>query len=237
MADRNGLRLSSTLLLVGLLLYALGTVLHVMIDAASGSSSGNDHRAVFSAIAAGGNWTAAHLIQFLGVASLTAGTLVLFFALQITSGAPLWVNRLAAVAAVASLALAGVVYAVDGVGLKQAVDAWAQAPDAEKAARFASAESVRWLEWGTRSYQTFFLGFALLLFGIAIAWSRRIPRPIGLVMGLAGIVSFVVGWQEGVEGFAPETNGPLLLWAVLLLVFIVWLVVVSWRMRDTASAK
>jgi len=34
---------------------------------------------------------------------------------------------------------------VDGVALKQAVNAWASAPDAEKAARFASAEAIRWL--------------------------------------------------------------------------------------------
>lgn len=233
MADRSGLRLAATLLLIGLLLYAVGTVLHVMIDAAVNSSSGNDHPAVFRAIAAGGYWTAAHLIQFLGIALLTAGMLVLFFALNIAAGAPMWANRLGAVAAVGALALAGVVYAVDGVALKQAVDAWAQAPAAEKAARFAAAESIRWLEWGTRSYQTFMLGFALVLFATAIVLTGRIPRAIGYVMGLSGLVSFVVGWQEGVEGFAPSTNGPLMLWAVLLLVFITWLLVVAWRMKES----
>lgn len=35
------------------------------------------------------------------------------------------------------------------------VNAWANAPDAEKAARFASAETVRWLEWGMRSSANF----------------------------------------------------------------------------------
>ena len=40
----------------------------------------------------------------------------------------------------ATLALYGVLQAVDGVALKQAVNAWASAPDAEKATRFASAE-------------------------------------------------------------------------------------------------
>ena len=51
-----------------------------------------------------------------------------------------------------TLALYGVVMAVDGVALKQAVNAWASAPVAEKAARFASAEAIRWIEWGARSY-------------------------------------------------------------------------------------
>ncbi len=45
-----------------------------------------------------------------------------------------------------ALGLSGVLQAVDGVALKQAVDAWVSAPDAEEAARFASAETVRWLE-------------------------------------------------------------------------------------------
>jgi hypothetical protein len=56
-----------------------------------------------------------------------------------------------------ALGLYGVLQAVDGVALKQAVNAWASAPEAEKAARFASAETIRWLEWGTRSYQSFML--------------------------------------------------------------------------------
>jgi hypothetical protein len=57
------------------------------------------------------------------------------------------VARLGAVSAAVALALYGVLQAVDGVALKQVVDAWVRAPEAEKAARFASAETIRWLEW------------------------------------------------------------------------------------------
>ena len=42
-----------------------------------------------------------------------------------------------------ALGFYGVLQAVDGVALKQAVDAWVNAPEADKAARFASAEVVR----------------------------------------------------------------------------------------------
>src|SRR4051812_14561100 len=68
---------------------------------------------------------------------------------------PIWstgVGRFVAVSVVVALALYGVLQAVDGVALKHAVDAWANAPEAQKAARFASAETVRWLEWGMNSY-------------------------------------------------------------------------------------
>jgi hypothetical protein len=56
------------------------------------------------------------------------------------------VARLGAVSAAVALGLYGVLQAVDGVALKQVVDAWVRAPEAEKAARFASAETIRWLE-------------------------------------------------------------------------------------------
>jgi hypothetical protein len=65
------------------------------------------------------------------------------------------VGRFGAVSAVVTLALYGVLQAADGVAPKHAVDAWVSAPDPEKAGRFASAEAIRWLEWGLRSYQSF----------------------------------------------------------------------------------
>jgi hypothetical protein len=40
-------------------------------------------------------------------------------------------------------------------------DALVRAPESEKAARFASAETIRSLEWGTRSYQSFVFGLSL----------------------------------------------------------------------------
>ena len=48
-------------------------------------------------------------------------------------------------AAGVALALYGIASVVEGVALKHAVDAWASAPAAEQAARFASAEAIRWL--------------------------------------------------------------------------------------------
>src|SRR5437867_3699834 len=143
--------------------------------------------AVFAEYASSGNWTAIHLGQFAGMAVIIAGLLALFFALDIHSGAPGWVGRFGAVSTVVTLALYGVLQAVDGVALKQAVDAWASAPDAEKTARFASAEAIRWLEWGTRSYHSFMFGLALVLFATMIVGTARIPRLIGYLMGLSGL--------------------------------------------------
>ena len=71
------------------------------------------------------------------------------------------IGLIGAAAAVAALALYGALQAVDGVANKQADVAWVNAPEAEKAARFASAEAMRWVEWGCGA-TTPALGLALL---------------------------------------------------------------------------
>src|SRR4051812_6992689 len=181
MIDRTSLRLSATLLLVGQLLYIVVSQFHADREAA------NNHPAVFAEYAASGIWTAVHLGQFAAMAILLAGLLALFYALDVQAGAARWASRFGAGSTVGTLALYGVLQAVDGVALKQAVNAWVSAPDAEKAARFATAETIRWVEWGVRSYQDFALGLALLLFAVAVERTACVPRPIGYLMGLSGL--------------------------------------------------
>src|SRR3954470_22997329 len=146
--DRTSLRLSATLLLVGQLLYVLVTLLHTGGEA-------NNHPAIFAAYAGSGIWTAVHVAQFACMATMLAGLLGLFSALDVQAGPARLAARLGAASTTAALSLYGVVLAVDGVALKQAVNAWANAPDTQNAARFATAETMRWLEWGTRSYENF----------------------------------------------------------------------------------
>src|SRR5215471_10851709 len=139
---RTSLRLSATLLLVGQLLYIVLTLFHT-------GGPANNHPVIFAAYAASGTWTVDHLGQFAAMAILLAGLFALFFALDVQTETAKWAGRFGAASAVADLA-------------------WVSAPDAEKAARFASAEVVRWIEWGMRSYQAFTLGLALLLFAVAV---------------------------------------------------------------------
>ena len=131
MIDRNLLRLSATLLFIGVV---LSTVLTQYVHPGGGTTM----EATFANYAGSSNWAAIHLGEFVSEAVLLAGLLVLFFALGETSGTPRWLGFFGAIAAGVALALAGVLYAVDGVALKQAVDAWASAPAAEQTARFAS---------------------------------------------------------------------------------------------------
>jgi hypothetical protein len=220
------LRLSATLLLVGQLLYIVVTQFHA-------DGPANIHAAVFAEYAGSGSWTAVHVGQFVAMAVLLAGLLALRFALDAPAGTASWAGRFGAASAVAALALYGALQAVDGVANKQADVAWVRAPDAEKAARFASAEAVRWVEWGMRSYHDFALGLALLLFAAAVVRTARIPRPIGYLMGLSGLTYLVQGWVVGAEGFS-STHTILILAAwVLSLAWMIWLVVAAWRMQES----
>jgi hypothetical protein len=230
MIDRTSLRLAATLLLVGQLLYIAVTQFHTGGDA-------NDHSAIFAAYAGSGIWTAVHIGQFAGMAILLAGLLALFFAMDVQAGTARWAGQFGAAAAVAALALYGALQAVDGVANKQADIAWVSASDAEKAARFASAEAIRWLEWGMRSYQDFALGLALLLFAAAVVRTAWVPRPIAYLMGLTGLTYLVQGWVVGSEGFSPTHTLLIVLAWVLTLAWTIWLIVVAWRMRDSAASS
>jgi hypothetical protein len=230
MINLKSLRLAAMLLLVGEILFVLVGIFH------PGREPANSHTPVFAEYAQSGIWTAVHLGQFLTMAVILAGLLALFVALDVQAGTPGWLARFAAVSVGVTLVLTGVLQAVDGVALKQAVDAWASAPAAEQAARFASAETVRWLEWGVRSYQRLMLGVSLVLFAITIVWTARIPRLIGSVMGLSGIAYMLQGWVVGAEGFSANGTIPGLLAFVFDFVWILWLVVVAWRMKDSVPA-
>ena len=227
--DPKALRLSATLLFSGILLSFAAGIFHPDREMA------NDHPAAFAEYAASGSWTVVHLGQFVGMVVIVAGLLSLFFALDLRSGFSGWAGRFAAVLAVIALALYGVLQAVDGVALKKVVDAWANAPEAEKPARFAAAEAIRWLEWGVRSYQSLVLGLSFLLFGATIVASASIPRPIGYLMGLAGLAYVVQGWVLGSEGFSANNAAPTLAGIALVVGSSIWLLIVSWRMDEAAE--
>jgi len=162
----------------------------------------------------------------------------LFFALDPPGGPALWLGRMGLLTAGAALALYAVLQSVDGVGLKQAVNAWASAGTSDKAVRFASAETVRWLEWAVRSYQSYVFGLSLILFGAAIAVvAGRVPRPIGYLMALSGLCYLAQGWIIGTSGFSSANQIPTLLGIILVVAWSVWLLVAALRSKTQDPGK
>lgn len=223
-ATGRAMRLPATLLLTGQVLYILVTQFHTGGEA-------NDHSVIFAKYAASGDWKAVHVGQFLAMAVITAGLVALYYTCDIRGGGAAWGARLGAGSAVVALGLYAVLQAVDGVGNKQVDEAWVNASASGKAASFASAEAMRWLEWGVRSYHDYALGLALILFsGAAVAMRRvAVPRAAGHLMGLTGIAYLAQGWVVGSEGFS-GTHTILILAAWLVsLVWMIWLVIEAWR--------
>jgi hypothetical protein len=222
-------RLAGSLLLAGVVVSILAGLLHAE------SHDANDHPASFTAYANSGIWTAVHVGQFAGMALVSVGLVTLSAALDVRRGALAWPARFGALSAAVALARHGALQAVDGVALKQAVDAWLAAPEPEKAARFATAEGIRWLEWGMRSYQSFLLGIALILLGIVMAARRPVSRIIGWLMVLSGLAYLAQGGIIGELGFAAANSLPTLIGIVATVVWTTWLAVSAWRTKVPAK--
>jgi hypothetical protein len=225
--DPKPLRLSVCLLMVGIVLTFLAGTFH------PDHAPANDHAAAFLEYAGDSTWTATHLGQFAGMAVLIAGVLVLASALDLSSR---WAGRFGMLAAVLSLGVYGVLQAVDGVALKHAVDAWANAPEADKSIHFAVAEGIRWLEWAVRSYQSVTLGLSFILIAAAILQMQRIPGGIGILMGVSGLAYLSQGWVLGLEGFSANNSLPTLSGILSIIAWCLWLGVHAMRMKGPSEA-
>ncbi|HEX6878012.1 MAG TPA: hypothetical protein VF165_20295 [Nocardioidaceae bacterium] len=190
--ERAGLRLAGALMAGGWLATMAATFFHP-------SGAEDDHEVTFAKYAESDSWVAVHLVQFVGVLVAMAGLLVLYRVLG-AGGRPPLLAHLAAAATVATAAIWAVLQGLDGVALKQAVDAWVGASGAEKPIRFADAETVRWLEWGFQSYFRLLLGLSFALFGAAILTGRLVAGWLGWAAVLAGLLSVTIGIDVGYSG-------------------------------------
>ena len=229
MAQRMLLRLVGGLLVGGLLLTLIVTHEHPAGD-------DDNYPVIFAKYAESNDWVAVHLIQFAGILLVLGGFLVLYRVLQLRGVVPLLAG-FAAAAAIAAGAVWAALQAIDGVALKQAVDAWANASGAQKSIRFADAQTVRWAEWGLNTYFRLLLGLTAVLFGIAIARTDIATRWLGwagVVGGLAymasGVTVAYAGFESGFEaavGIAAQLG---------FLIFAVGLLVTGVRGKDRTPA-
>jgi hypothetical protein len=227
-ADR-ALTLSGALLLVGLVVNGIQRML------LHPTGAEDDHETIFAQYAKSGAWVATHLAEFVLVLAAIAGLLVLCRALRPETP---HLALLAACALIVTAATWAALQAVDGVTLKQAVDAWAASSGSEKATRFADAETVRWFEWGLQSYFRLVLGVAFLLLGAAAVVTRLVPTWLGVLLVIAGLLSFVLGVSVGYAGLESGFQDAVgIALQLVVLVFIVGLLVAGSRRAGTRAAS
>jgi hypothetical protein len=229
LVDLAAVRLSAWLLLGGQLLYILVTQLHAGGDA-------NNHREIFVHYAVSSDWKGVHVAQFVAMAVIVAGLVVLGSALKAPARASAVLGAVvksASTLAGVALALYAALQAVDGVGNQQVDTAWEHATGADKTARFASAEAMRWLEWGMRSYHDYALGLALVLLAVATAVVGRdvVPRGVAWLMGASGLAYLAQGWVVGTQGFSVADSDLIVAAWALSLAWMGWLTAAARRRR------
>jgi hypothetical protein len=213
--SRRSSRAGAVCAIAGSLSLFVGTYLHPM------STDPNDALAAFTEYAADRLWVASHLTQLAGVALMVAALLLL--TRQLAAGnAAAWA-RIAAGAAVASLAIAAALQAVDGVALKAMVNTWAAAAPAEKEGIFHAAFAVRQVEIGLACMVSLALGLTSVLSGVALLIDRTYPRWVGalaIVGGaptmIAGVVIAYTGFSELAMDINMPANSVLLIWMLAL---------------------
>ena len=188
------------------------------------SADPNVPSAAFTEYAADTHWVATHLTQLFGVALIVAA-LVLLSRRMADGPAAEWA-ALGTAGAVASLAIASALQAVDGVALKVMVDRWAATAEPARTAVFQGAFGVRQIEVGLASITSVLFGLTGSVYGIALLVDGRWPRWIGgsaLVAGVSTAIAGVVIAHTGFSSLAMAINMPagslLILWMIVVGVY------------------
>ena len=199
----------------GALILFVATMFHPM------HADPNDALAAFTEYAADRYWIASHLGQFLGVALIAVALVAL--AATTPPGRALASARIGAGGAVAGLATAAGLQAVDGIALHKMVHRWAAATGEARERVFEAAFAVRQVEIGFASLLSVLFGLTICMFGISMITGRRFPAWLGwlgLCGGLANVAAGLVQAYTGFSGLAMNVSipasGAVLLWVITM---------------------
>jgi hypothetical protein len=217
---------AATAAVAGSFLLLTGTLLHPM------SADPNDPIAAFAEYAADRWWVASHLMQLGGVTLIVASLVLLAKILgRGRRGGEAWAE-LGKAAAVASLATAAALQAVDGVALKAMVNRWAAANEPEKQMVFQAAVAVRQVEIGLASMVSLLFGLTAATFGAALRADAGFPRWLAWLGLTGGAGLLVAGALMASTGFSAAAMNASMPATILLLAWLVGVGVRLWVPAD-----
>lgn len=219
--SRRESRIGATCAIVGSILLFVGTYLHPL------EADPNEAVAAFTEYAADHLWVASHLTQFAGIALMVAALLFLARQLELASSTG-W-SQIAAGGAIASLAVATTLQAVDGIALKVMVDTWAAAPAEQKEGAFYAAFAVRQVEVGLASMLSLLLGLTVTVYGGVLLADHTYPKWIGRLAVVGGVPTVVAGVVMAYTGFSELAMAINMPASSILLVWMLTLGVFMWR--------
>jgi hypothetical protein len=229
MQEKNIYKYGAVAGVLGTIGLFIGTFLH------PAHADPNDPIAAFTEYAVHDHWVNVHLIQLLGVGLMVLA--VIIFSRMIENKDAEILTQLGNTAAAASLALAAVLQAVDGVALKVMVDRWAASAGAEKDMLFYAAFGVRQIEVGTASMFCILMGGTVILYGLAQKVDGRFSNLLvwlGLLGGLGTVIAGLVMAQTGFSNATMLINMPANL---LLLIWMAWTAIWMWKNASLGSAE
>ena len=196
----------------------------------------DDHPRVFAEYAQSEIWVTGHLIQ-------TFGFFLAFLAL-IALGAALLERhdrarvfvRIGTPLATAAIAAAALLQGLDAVALKAVAAKWAAASDADRAATFAAAEAVRYLEIGFNSIFRMLQGFCYATFGAALIHTSGWARWLGWSAVALGLAIVCRGLAVAYTGFSLANPLYAVVGVTALELLNAWLLVASFYMWRSASS-
>ena len=184
-----------------------------------------NHSAVFTEYAQTDAWIAVHFTQWLASLVFFGGLVALFFAMAPKREGTTALARFGLAAVILTTAAITMLQAVDGVALKWAVDAWADAAADQESSAFAAAMGLRWTEYALQSYSNILLGLSHIFFGLAIAYGAAYshwPGWLAVASGVSWIIHGLMVSYVGLFDSAPRL--------VALVLMAVWAFVMSVQM-------
>ncbi len=213
--EKQGSKIGAAAAIIGAGLLFAGTFLHPM------DADPSIPLAAFTEYAADHHWVATHLMQLFGVIFIVAALMLL--SRRMADGKAAEWATLGMTGAIASLAVASALQAIDGVALKVMVDRWAATPEPGKSELFQAAFAVRQVETGLASITSLLLGLTASVYGVALWIDRSVPRwiaALGIVGGVPTVIAGVVIAHTGFSHLAMVINMPstslLILWMMVL---------------------
>jgi hypothetical protein len=198
----------------------VGTALHPM------GADPNDAAAAFSEYALDRYWIWSHLAQFVGVVLLALALITFTLELEIGQSAP-W-GGITVALAVALIAIAAALQAVDGVALKRVVDHWAAAAAEQKSAAFEAAFAVRQVELGLAGFLSLVTGLAIVAFGLTLHLSPKGSQWFAFAAVANGAIFVASGVAQQTTGFSAASMVLSMTAGLLFMVWIVALALFTW---------
>ncbi|MGH7267208.1 MAG: hypothetical protein ACREMB_20505 [Candidatus Rokuibacteriota bacterium] len=181
-----------------------------------------------------GFWILDHLAILLATLLITGGLVALARSVREPAAAA-WA-RLGLAAALVSAALSSVLWALDGIVLREVALAWAAAAGGEKTALSAAAHVLRQTNLALLAVWTIvYFGITTMLYGAALARSAAYPGWLGRVALGAGLASLLVGLTLALTG--PSHLVSNVLFAALSLLVTAWTFVAGLYLRRRATVS